>query len=537
MNATMMNVPLSLNSFLDRANLYYRGVEIVSRRPDKSLHRYTYGDMVTRAKALAEYLQQIGVKPGDRVATLMWNHYAHLECYFGIPATGAVLHTLNLRLFPDDIAYIANHAQDRILIVDDVLLPLLGQFADSVNFEKIIVFPFGGEPVDEQYLNYESVLSEASGSFDYVAVDEFAAAGMCYTSGTTGRPKGVVYSHRSTVLHALTSTTLGCIGLHSDDAICPVVPMFHVNAWGLPYAATLCGAKQVLPGPHLDAESLLDLFEKEHVTKTAGVPTIWLGILDKLNNEPKRWQLIEDMEMIVGGSAVPESMIQAFDSYGLKVIQAWGMTETSPLASVSRVSKKSTIPEDQHTEFRAKQGVAPPLVDLRIVNDDGDECPWDGESMGELQVRGPWITGAYHDLANSEDNFTTDGWLRTGDVAVVDSHGYMKITDRTKDLIKSGGEWISSVELENSLMGHPAVKEAAVIAVEHPRWAERPLACVVLQAGASVTAGELKDYLADKFVKWWLPEAVEFIDEIPRTSTGKFKKQDLRKRFENYSWR
>lgn len=303
MNSTMMNIPLSLNSFLERASKYYGDQEIVSRLPDKSLHRHTYADMYQRSRALAESLLKAGIQPGERVATLMWNHYAHLECYFAVPAIGAVLHTLNLRLFADDIAYIVNHAEDRILIVDDVLLPLFKQFSDSVNFEKVVVFPFSGEPVEEQYINYESLIKQATGDFDYVEVDENSAAGMCYTSGTTGRPKGIVYSHRSTVLHAMAESMPSGIGLSPRDVVCPVVPMFHVNAWGLPYAATLSGIKQVLPGPHLDAESLLNVFEQEQVTKTAGVPTIWLGILEKLNKEPKRWNLVDGMEMIVGGSA------------------------------------------------------------------------------------------------------------------------------------------------------------------------------------------------------------------------------------------
>lgn len=536
MNSTMMNIPLSLNSFLERASKYYGDQEIVSRLPDKSLHRHTYADMYQRSRALAESLLKAGIQPGERVATLMWNHYAHLECYFAVPAIGAVLHTLNLRLFADDIAYIVNHAEDRILIVDDVLLPLFKQFSDSVNFEKVVVFPFSGEPVEEQYINYESLIKQATGDFDYVEVDENSAAGMCYTSGTTGRPKGIVYSHRSTVLHAMAESMPSGIGLSPRDVVCPVVPMFHVNAWGLPYAATLSGIKQVLPGPHLDAESLLNVFEQEQVTKTAGVPTIWLGILEKLNKEPKRWNLVDGMEMIVGGSAVPESMIRAFDDYQLSVVQVWGMTETSPLAAVCKIDKDSKLSEDEQYSLRATQGITPPLVDMRIINDDGVECPWDNESMGEIQVRGPWITGAYYELAQSESNFTSDGWLRTGDVAVIDADGFMRITDRTKDLIKSGGEWISSVELENALIGHPAVKEAAVVAVEHPRWAERPLACVVLNDGANVTADELKEFLSERFVKWWLPNAYEFIDEVPKTSTGKFKKVELRERFKDYSW-
>ncbi|MDF1482346.1 long-chain fatty acid--CoA ligase [Extensimonas sp. H3M7-6] len=534
--STMMQVPISLNHFLERAGTYHGKTEIVSRLPDKSLHRHTYADFHRRAKALAEVLVKAGIQPGDRVATLMWNHYAHLECYFGIPAAGAVMHNLNLRLFPHDIAFIVNHAKDRFLLVDDVLLPLLAQFAKDVNFERIIVVPLTGQPVPAPYEDYEKFIGAATGDFHYVELDENAPCGMCYTSGTTGNPKGVVYSHRSTVLHSLVAALPGGISISGGDVVVPVVPMFHANAWGLPFIATFMGAKQVFPGPHLDSESLLDLYQRERVTVTGGVPTIWLSLLQTLRTNPGKYDLVPGMRMLVGGSAAPETLFRGFDEFGLVVGTAWGMTETSPLGTVSALKPwMQALPKDQQYAYRIKQGMAAPLVDIRLVGDEG-EVPWDGKSVGEIQVRGPWITGSYHEMPVSEANFTTDGWLRTGDVGTIDPEGFLQLTDRTKDLIKSGGEWISSVDLENNLMGHPAVLEAAVIAVPHPRWAERPLAVVVLRPGHSASADELREHLAKTYAKWQLPDAFEFVKEIPRTSTGKFLKTKLREMYKDWKW-
>ncbi|MBX6396283.1 MAG: long-chain fatty acid--CoA ligase, partial [Alicyclobacillaceae bacterium] len=467
------------------------------------------------------------------VGTLMWNHYAHLEAYFGIPAAGGVLHTLNLRLHPDDIAYIMNHAEDRYLIVDDVLLPLFDQVKDRVSPERVFVVSLTGQKIPDGYEDYEDLLRTATGDFRYPDLDENEAAGMCYTSGTTGKPKGVVYSHRALVLHSLASALADTMAVSNRDTVMPVVPMFHANAWGIPFTATMVGAKQVFPGPHLDPVSLLELFEAERVTFAAGVPTIWLGIAQQLEKEPSRWKL-EPMRMVVGGSAAPEGMIRAFDRFGHRVVHAWGMTETTPMATVSHV--KSTLDhlsEDEKYAIRAKQGLPVPFIEARIVHDEG-EAPWDGKTMGELQVRGPWIAGSYYNRPESADSFTEDGWFRTGDVATIDAEGYMKITDRTKDLIKSGGEWISSVDLENALMGHPAVAEAAVFAVPHPKWQERPLAAVVLKAGASVTPEELRAYLEPKFAKWWLPDGFVFLEEIPRTSAGKFLKSKLREAYKDW---
>ncbi|MER3537642.1 MAG: long-chain fatty acid--CoA ligase [Thermus sp.] len=538
MQGTMMDYPLTLVPILERAGRLFGKVEIVSRLPDKSLHRYTYKDFYRRARALAEALQKAGLRRGDRVGTLMWNHYAHLEAYFGIPLAGGVLHTLNLRLHPRDIAYIANHAQDRFLIVDDVLLPLYEQFKDQVNAERVIVVPLTGKPVPEGYLDYEAFLNTATGDFTYPELDENEALGMCYTSGTTGQPKGVVYSHRAVVLHSLASGLSATLGITQRDVVLPVVPMFHVNAWGLPFTAVMVGAKQVFPGPYLDPESLLELFEREQVTFTAGVPTIWLGILQALEKAPDRWKLVPRMRMVVGGSAAPEGLIRAFDRFGLQVVHAWGMTETTPLGTVSLLkSYMEDLSEEEKYAYRAKQGLPVPFVEVRVVNEEG-EAPWDGKTMGELQVRGPWVAASYYNLPEAQDRWTEDGWFRTGDVATIDPEGYVKITDRTKDLIKSGGEWISSVDLENALMGHPKVAEAAVIAVPHPRWQERPLAVVVLKEAykGKVTPEELREFLAPKFAKWWLPDAFVFVDEIPRTSAGKFLKAKLREQFRDWKW-
>ncbi|ROO33657.1 long-chain fatty acid--CoA ligase [Salinisphaera orenii] len=530
MRSTMMDRPLLLDDILERAGAQFPDVEIVTNMPDKTLHRQTYGDMVRRAKQLAQALTQAGIKPGDRVATFSWNTHAHLEAYFGIPITGAVLHTLNLRLPPDDVSWIVNHAEDRILIIDDVLLPLYEKFADRVNFERIIVVPLAGKPIPEGMESYEDFLASAEGEFVYPDKDENDACGMCYTSGTTGKPKGVVYSHRSTVLHAMTAAMPDTLNLSFNDTVLPVVPMFHVNAWGIPYVATLTGAKQVYPGPHMDPESLLDVYAAERVNTTAGVPTIWMGILEALDAEPDRWALRDDLSMIVGGSAAPESMIRRFDGHGLTVIQAWGMTETSPLGSAARLKPAVTArSEDERYAKRATAGVAVPFVEVRIVGDDGNPQPWNGEDMGEIQIRGPWITGSYFRLDNSDEKFTTDGWLRTGDIATVDADGYIDITDRTKDVIKSGGEWISSVQLENAIMAHDAVAEAAVVAQPDDKWGERPLAAVVLRKGETLDADTLRAFLLERMAKWMVPDDYVFIDAIPRTSTGKFSKLDLRK--------
>ena len=535
--STMMDYPLTLTNIVERLGLYYPATEVVSRMPDKTLHRTTYSDIHKRAKRLASALSKNGIKKGDCVATLMWNHYAHLEAYLGIPVMGAVIHTLNLRLSPEDIAYIVNHAEDKVLIIDDILLPLYEQFKDQVEFKEVIVVPLSGADVSSQYTNYEEYLKSGDEDFSYPLINENDAAGMCYTSGTTGRPKGVVYSHRSTVLHSLAESMADALAISQFDVVTPVVPMFHANAWGLPYTSVLVGAKQVLPGPHLDAESLLDLYEQEQVTLSAGVPTIWMAIKQSREAEPDRWKTAPNMRMAVGGAAVPESLFRAFDAFDMKIIQAWGITETGPLATLGLV-KKGLENEDEDTQYayRIKQGVALPFVDIRIVDEQGVEQPWDGKTAGNAELRGLWVTGAYHKNEGADDKFSKDGWLKTGDVCQIDEEGYVKLTDRTKDLVKSGGEWISSVDLENAIMGHPDVLEAAVIAVAHPKWDERPLAVVVVKEGKVVTTSEIRNFLEGQFAKIWLPDAVEMIDEIPKTSTGKFMKLALREQYKDWVW-
>jgi len=536
MKATMMQVQLNLCHFLERAGKLFGGVEIVSRMPDKSIHRSNYGALHRRARLLAQALQQAGLRKGDRVATLMWNHYAHFESYMGAIASGGVLHTLNLRLAPEEIGFIADHAQDRFLVVDDILLPLFEQFRARTRIEQVIVVPLTGKPVPAPYIDYEAFLASADGDWDYPAMDENDPIAMCYTSGTTGRPKGVVYSHRSQVLHTLAQCMPDSVGISGRDTILPVVPMFHANAWGIPYAACMLGTKMVFPGPHLHPDDLLPLMEQEQVSIACGVPTIWLGLIQMLERDPGRWKFNPGLRLTVGGSAVPESLIRAYARQGIELVQGWGMTETSPLATISKLTRQQDgLGEDERFAMLASQGYPIPLVDLRIVGDEGEQ-PWDGTATGEIQVRGPWITGGYHELPQSADSFTEDGWLRTGDVASVTPLGFVQITDRTKDLIKSGGEWISSVVLENAIMGHPEVAEAAVIAVPHPKWAERPLAVIVPRQGTRVSAVEVRAFLSERFVKWMVPDAYVFVDAIPRTSTGKFLKSALRERYRDWNW-
>jgi fatty-acyl-CoA synthase len=540
MQSTMMNTPLSLNHLLERAGQLFHRNEIVSRLPDKSLKRHSYGEFHRRARALAAALQGLGLRRGDRVATLCWNHHAHLECYFGIPAAGGVMHTLNLRLAPDEIGWIAGDAQDRFLVVDDVLLPLYAQFAGLHRFEKVIVFPFSGAAVPPEFEDYEQLLAGADAArFTYAQHHEDDPVAMCYTSGTTGRPKGVAYSHRSTILHTLVASLGDFWGLRGTDVVLPVTPMFHANSWGMPYGAVMMGVKLVFPGPHLHPEDLLDLMQLEPPTLSLGVPTIWLSLIQAYDaaQQPDsphhgRWKLPRGMRSLVGGAAVPEALIRAFDRHGVWIEQGWGMTETSPVCTISYPrAELRDAGEDEKYRRAAMAGVPVPLVDLRVVGDGGEQ-PWDGRSVGEIQVRGPFITGSYHQVPRDEGRFTADGWLRTGDVASVDELGFVRITDRTKDLIKSGGEWISSVDLENALMAHPGVAEAAVIAIPDEKWGERPLACVVPRKGADPGAGELDAHLLRSgFAKWQLPERYEFIESVPRTSTGKFYKLKLRQMF------
>ncbi len=534
MKSTMMSSPLLLTALLDRAAKIFPDVEVVSARPDGSRQRATYREVHRRARRLSAALQHAGVKDGDRVATLMWNQQEHLEAYFGVPAVGAVLHTLNLRLHPEEIAYIVNHAQDRFLIVDDTLLDVYEQFRPHVNLERAFVVEHGcgrqtdgGEP-------YESFLAEAREP-NYPDLSEEDAAAMCYTSGTTGKPKGVMYSHRALALHSFAMALPDQLHFSCYDTVLPAMSMFHANAWGFPYAAVMTGSKLVFPGRNLQPEPLLDLLEAEQVTLTGGVPTIWLAVLNALDCHPGRWKLAPGMRIAVAGSAAPESMFRRFDKFGVRVIQPWGMTETTPLATVSHLKphiEKQT--EDERYAVRAKQGLPSPFIEIRAVNEP-DEIPWDGVTSGELHVRGPWVTGSYFNF-DAGDRWTKDGWFRTGDVVTIDPEGYVKITDRVKDLIKSGGEWISSVDLENAIVAHEAVKEAAVIAVPHPKWVERPLAVIVLKDGCRVCDEDLKTFLGQRFANWQLPDAFVFVDELPHTSTGKLLKSKLRKQFQEWQW-
>jgi fatty-acyl-CoA synthase len=522
----MDDYPLTLTPLLSRAELLFPRVTIASRKPGKSVQYSDYGTLVPRARSLAAALLAEGVRPGDRVATLMWNHSAHLEAYFGVPAAGAVLHTLNLRLPPDHLAYVVNHAHDRWLLVDDVLLPVLERIRDRIHVDRIVVVPFSGKPVATGSEDYEQLLARHPPAASLPQIDEDDAAGLCYTSGTTGWPKGILYSHRALVLHSLASGLT--VGLNQGDSVLLVVPMFHVNGWGFPYTLALLGARQVLPGPHLDPESLIDLMEREQVTLAAGVPSIWFGILETVEKDPTRWKLSPNLRMVVGGAALPESMARRFAKLGIQAIHGYGLTETSPVITLGLPKEAAkSWDADRLFALKARQGIPLPFVELRLRNEDRD-LPWDGKTVGELQVRGPWIARTYFENPESADKWTEDGWFKTGDVANIDAEGYVQIVDRIKDLVKSGGEWISSVALENVLVGHPAVREAAVIARPDPKWGERPLAFVVVKEGASVTVEELRTLLSQQYPNWWIPDEFRFVASLPKTSTGKISKLTLR---------
>ncbi len=525
----MDDYPLTLTPVVERAEQLSPGRKVVSRRPDGSIHRTTLGETAERARRLASALAGLGIGDGDPVATLLWNQPEHLELYFALPLMGAVLHTLNPRLSVDELTFIVSDAEDRAIIVDESLLEVFETFRSAQDFEHVIVVSRSGS-VPVGAIDYESLIASSEPA-EWPRLDERRAAAMCYTSGTTGRPKGVVYSHRALVLHSLMAALPDAHSISGHDTILPVVPMFHANAWGLPYIAAFAGTGLVLPGPRLDAESLLDLLADEQVTITAGVPTVWMAILQALDAEPDRWNLENLRHLIVGGSAVPRSMFEGFDCHGLTIIQAWGMTETSPMGTICRLPVElDAAPEDEQYEFRVRQGIPSPFVEIRARGDDGELIPWDDQAMGELEVRGPWVAAAYH-RGRGTEKFTDDGWFQTGDVVRINSRGCIRIADRSKDLVKSGGEWISSVDLENNLMAHPAVAEAAVIAMPDEKWGERPLAVCVLREGSEVSPEELRDHLSQHFAKWQLPDRFEFADAIPRTATGKFKKTELREKF------
>jgi fatty-acyl-CoA synthase len=542
MRGTMMDFPLTLPTVLERSGSLFAQVEIVSRRPDRSVLRTCYGDFYRRARRLASALTKLGLQPGDRVASMMWNHSGHLEAFFGVPCAGGILHTLNLRLHPHEIAAIANHAGDRFLLVDDVLLSVYEKFRRDVPFEKVIVVPYGCGDIPADFLNYEELLEGGDDTFRYPKLDENDGAAMCFTSGTTGFSKGVIYSHRALVLHSFAEMAVDSFALGNHDTVIPVAPMFHANAWGIPYTCVMAGARLILPGPNVDAESVLDLMEQEHVTAACGVPTVWLGVLSALEKNPGRWKFASPVRIVCGGTAPPVRLMRALDKHNLHIMHLWGMTETTPLATVGRLkSHMREWSEDDRYEVRSKQGWPAPFIELRVMLPEGldgksVEAPRDGETAGELEVRGAWVAGSYYKAPDQSHRWTEDGWFKTGDVATMDAEGFIKIVDRAKDLVKSGGEWISSVDLENTLMGHPAVKEAAVVGIPHPKWQERQLAAVVLKEGASATPEELREFLGKCFAKWQLPDAFVFLPEIPRTSVGKFKKTALREQFADWKW-
>jgi fatty-acyl-CoA synthase len=530
MYSTMQNVPLTVTAIMKHACSVHGDRTVTTATSDGYRHA-TYREIGEQTGRLANALRRIGITGDQRVATFMWNNAEHLTAYLAAPAMGAVLHTLNIRLSPEQIAYIANEAEDRVILAD---LSLAAQLAPVLPLLETVhtVIAVGQGDIDaltasgKTVLRYDEIVAGESPTFDWPDIDENSAAAMCYTSGTTGNPKGVVYSHRSSYLHSMMACSANGLGIGCTDSVLTIVPMFHANAWGQPYAALMAGADLVLPDRFMDAKSLIDLIETQRPTVAGAVPTIWNDVLNCLDKAPGRD--ISSLRVVAcGGSAVPLSLMKTFqDKYGVYILQAWGMTETSPLATVARTP--AGLGEERQWSLRSTQGRPVCGVEVRIVDDDGDPLPNDGKAVGELEVRGPWITGAYYG-GHDEAKFDS-GWLRTGDVGRIDPLGYVTLTDRAKDVIKSGGEWISSVELENHLIAHPAVLEAAVVGVPDDRWQERPLAVVVLQEGAEVSPAELREFLSDKVVRWWLPERWTFIDQVPRTSVGKYDKKTIRAR-------
>jgi len=536
MLGTMQDFPLTIG-MLFRHGATVHGDSVVVTLEGDHRRSATFTEVADRATRLAAGLTNLGVGAGDRVATFGWNTQEHLEAYLAVPTMGAVLHTLNIRLFPEQLTYIVEHADDRVVIVDDSLIPLLAKVAaDLPTVERYIVVGDGDDAAlaeaspQAEIMRYEQLLEDGGNTFTWPEIDERTAAAMCYTSGTTGNPKGVVYTHRSAFLHSLALCSAGCLGITEHDRVLPVVPMFHANAWGLPYTSWMTGADLLMPGRYLQAEPLAGLIAAEHATVAGAVPSIWSDLLRFADSNPAAVDFSSLRLVPCGGSAVPQALMEGFrDRFGVEILQAWGMTETSPVAAVACAPKGANPDDPDAMEWRTRAGRALPGVELRIMGDDGPVA-WDDETVGELEARGPWVTGAYY-RDSSSDKFD-DGWLRTGDIGAMDVRGYVRITDRSKDVIKSGGEWISSVELENHLMAHPSVAEASVIGVPDPRWEERPLACVVVVEGAEPDAAALRAFLAERVAKWQLPERWTFIDEVPKTSVGKFDKKALRARHE-----
>jgi fatty-acyl-CoA synthase len=526
MHGLMMDQPLLISDLIRHAERHHGATEIVSKTVEGSVHRYTYADAARRARQLANALARLGVRMHDRVATLAWNGYRHYEVYYAVAGSGAVIHTINPRLFPDQIAYIANHAEDRIVFYDTTFSQLVDKLKSQVKAKFI--------PLDQAY---EKLIESESDQFAWPTFDEKTAACLCYTSGTTGNPKGALYSHRSTMIHAYAAALPDTLNLSAREVVLPVVPMFHVNAWSLPYSCTMTGAKMVFPGPHLDGKSLHELFEAEGVTMSAGVPTVWLGLLTYMKEKKLRFSTLKNV--VIGGSACPPAMIRTFqDDYGVQVLHAWGMTEMSPLGTAGTLkAAQLKLGKEERYQLQNKQGRAIFGVDFRIVDENGKELPWDGQAFGDLQVRGPWVINSYFKgeggdpLRRDEDG---SAWFPTGDVCTIDAEGYIQITDRSKDVIKSGGEWISSIDLENIAIEHPAIAEAAVIGVHHPKWDERPIVVAVKKPGQDISRDELLRFYEGKIAKWWMPDDVVFVPELPHTATGKLSKLTLRQQFKDY---
>ncbi|KIF79887.1 3-(methylthio)propionyl-CoA ligase [Noviherbaspirillum autotrophicum] len=533
----MMSQPLLISGLIQHADRYFGDSEIVSRRVEGDIHRYTYRDCHMRARRMANALGKMGVKMGDRVATLAWNGYRHLELYYAISGSGAVMHTINPRLHPEQIAYIANHAEDQYLFFDMTFLPLVEAFAAHCTTVKGFVMMCDRDRMPPQskvpnLMCYEDLIAENSDKYDWPVFDENSASSLCYTSGTTGNPKGALYSHRSTVLHSFASVMPDALNVSAQDVVLPVVPMFHVNAWGLPYSVPMVGAKMVFPGPALDGKSIYELFEQEKVTFSAGVPTVWLGLLTYVGQNNLKFSTFR--RTVIGGSACPPAMMKTFrHQYGVDVVHAWGMTEMSPLGTAGTLqSKHADLPEEQKQAILEKQGHAIYGVDMKIVDDSGKELPWDGKTYGNLLVKGPWVIERY--FKGEGGNVLQDGWFPTGDVATISPDGYMQITDRSKDVIKSGGEWIGTIDLENIAAGHPAVQQAACIGVFHPKWDERPLLVIVKKPDAEVSKEELIKFFDGKIAKWWTPDDVVFVDALPIGATGKVLKNRIREQFKEY---
>jgi 3-(methylthio)propionyl---CoA ligase len=533
----MMDRPLLISAILRHAEAQHPQREIVSITADHQRHRYTYAQAFARARKLANALRRLGVNRGDRVATLAWNDFRHFEIYYGVSCSGFVCHTINPRLFEDQIAYIMNHAEDRWLFLDPAFVPLLEKLQPRLpKLEGCVVLTDDAHmPATKlpRVSSYEALIAPEAAEFDWPELDERTASSLCYTSGTTGEPKGVLYSHRSTLIHTYASALPDAMGLHAGDVVMPVVPMFHVNAWALPYGCAMVGAKLVFPGPKMgDPETLCSLIGDERVTFTAGVPTVWQGLVAHLEKTGKRIDTLR--RVLSGGSAVPVALMNQLRERGVEVVHAWGMTEMSPIGTINcSTPEAANLPDSERACVRAKQGRSVFGVEIKITDENGKELPRDGKAFGALKVRGPWIASSYY-KREGDPVFEADGWFNTGDVATIDALGYMQITDRTKDVIKSGGEWISSIELECLAVGHPAIAQAAAIAIPHPKWQERPLLVAVLKPGASATREEILEYFLGKVAKWWIPDDVVFVEKLPLTATGKLSKLQLRQQFAEY---